>query len=326
MKKEALFATALVLASVSGTCFADAPRSEAQQNYAESLWTYVSDTVDFTKWKSSDEASPLEFAPPAGDSATTYYNAIAQEDGMPRGAVLVTEHRDAGGEKVALTVAVRAKEGYNSRTRDWYWAHFLADGTLVKTCIDKSPHSKRGFVTFEADGRLWVFGTNSSELKQYLTSGELAKHVIRPGAGPGGITLKAPDAETIDRFLTLKDGFITKIDDGRLWVFRKDSEELKSFEASGELAKHVIRPNAGPGGMTIKAPDNETILEYLATRDGFHVTFDSGRIWVFRASSPELAEFQSKGEPAKHVIRPGAGPLGVTVKGPDAETIDQYLN
>lgn len=263
MKKETLIAAALVLSSVGGCCFANEPRSEAQRKYAESLWTYISDTVDYTKWQASGEAAPLGFAPPATAATTTYFNAIAQEEGMPRGAVLVTEHQADDGAMIAKTVAVRAKEGYNSRTRDWYWAHFLADGTLVKTCIDKSPHNKRGFVTFDEDGRLWVFGTNSSELKQYLSSGELAKHVIRPGAGPGGITLKAPDAETIDAFMTSKEGFATKIIDGRLWVFREGAEELKAFEKSGEPAKHVIRPGAGPLGITVKGPDAETIDQYL---------------------------------------------------------------
>lgn len=50
-----------------------------------------------------------------------------------------------------------------------------------------------------------------------------------------------------------------------------------------------------------------------------------GRIWVFRPASPDLADFEASGEPAKQVVRPGAGPLGMTVKGADAETVNAYL-
>ncbi len=68
------------------------------------------------------------------------------------------------------------------------------------------------------------------------------------------------------RFLTSKPGFVTKFDDGRLWVFRKGSKELESFMKDGELAKQVIRPGAGPRGMTLKAPDRKTLDAYLTTK------------------------------------------------------------
>jgi hypothetical protein len=62
-----------------------------------------------------------------------------------------------------------------------------------------------------------------------------------------------------------KEGFHTEVDeDGRLWVFRAGSDELKEFKAHGEPAKVVIRPGAGPGGVTIKSVDAEIIDEYLA--------------------------------------------------------------
>ena len=92
-----------------------------------------------------------------------------------------------------------------------------------------------------------------------------------------------------------------------------------------ELAKHVIRPSAGPGGVTLKAPDTETILDYVAAADGFETVVEDGRIWAFRLGTPELDQFRKTGEPAKCVIRPSAGPMGMTVKAPDAETMDAYL-
>lgn len=60
-------------------------------------------------------------------------------------------------------------------------------------------------------------------------------------------------------------------------------------------------------------------------RSGFVTQMEDGRLWVFRAGSKELAEFQAKGEPAKQLVRPGAGPGRITLKGPDAETLDAYL-
>jgi hypothetical protein len=125
--------------------------------------------------------------------------------------------------------------------------------------------------------------------------------------------------------LTAKPGFVTEVVDGRVWVFREGCEELAEYRTNGEPAKHVIYPGAGPKGMTVKAPDSETVAAYVAAAEGFETTVDEGRIWAFRAGTPELEEFKKSGEPAKQVIRPAAGPMGMTVKGPDTDTIDAYL-
>jgi hypothetical protein len=191
--------------------------------------------------------------------------------------------------------------------------------------IDAYLTAKPGFETRLADGRLWVFRTGSKELAEFEQYGELAKHVIRPGAGPAGITIKAPAAETIDAYLTVKPGFVTRLVDGRLWVFRSGGAELAEFDRQGELAKHVTHPGVGPGGVTVKAPDADTVTAYLVAADGFETKVQEGRIWVFRPGSVELAEFEKSGELAKHITRPGAGPQGLTVKAADAETLDAYL-
>lgn len=254
-----LLANLTMLGSANGV----EPRSAAHQAYAKSLWSYITETVDYTKWQQPADGASFDFTPPCNTESATYLNALARQEGMPHGSIVVTEHLGDAGQKTSLTVAVRSPDGYDSRTGDWYWAHYLADGTPVKTSVDKSPYNKRGFVTCEEDGRLWVFTTDSSKLGEFLKGGELAKHVIRPGAGPAGMTLKSPDAETIDAYVTAKSGFVTKIVDGRLWVFREGAKELEAFAEGGELAKHVIRPGAGPLGMTIKSPDAETIDAYL---------------------------------------------------------------
>jgi hypothetical protein len=63
-----------------------------------------------------------------------------------------------------------------------------------------------------------------------------------------------------------KPGFVTKIVDNRLWVFKAEDPELKKFEKDGELGKHVTVPGGGPYGITVKAPDKETIDAYMADK------------------------------------------------------------
>jgi hypothetical protein len=60
-------------------------------------------------------------------------------------------------------------------------------------------------------------------------------------------------------------------------------------------------------------------------KPGFSTFVDEGRLWVFRNGSKELAEYKEKGEPAKFIVRVGAGPDGMTIRAVDAETIDDYI-
>ena len=60
-----------------------------------------------------------------------------------------------------------------------------------------------------------------------------------------------------------KPGFVTEVEDGRLWVFREGSQELKDFKASGEPAKQFTDVGTGPDGMTVKAADEKTLKDYL---------------------------------------------------------------
>lgn len=138
-------------------------------------------------------------------------------------------------------------------------------------------------------------------------------------------TAGAAEAAAADAAKYAKSGFFVALEDGRLWVFREGSEELAEFLEHGEPAKQVVRPAAGPGGITIKSVDGETLSEYLLTRPGFWVRVEDGRLWVFRESSGELAQFLEHGEPAKQVVRPAAGPDGITLKAVDAEVLDAYL-
>ena len=137
-----------------------------------------------------------------------------------------------------------------------------ADETPADTA---PPHAKEGYATvYDKDGRLWIFRDGSPEHHEYLEKGKPAKYVTRPGAGPDGITLQSPDAETIVDYVVARPGFFTEVDkDGRLWVFRAGSEAHAEYEEKGKPAKHVVRPGVGPLGLTIKAVDTETIDAYL---------------------------------------------------------------
>ena len=80
------------------------------------------------------------------------------------------------------------------------------------------------------------------------------------------------------------------------------------------------------GDISQQAPDMETIVDYMVSAPGFETVIDDGRIWVFRPGSKALKQFRKMGEPAKHVIRPAAGPMRMTVKAPDTPTMAAYLS
>lgn len=185
--------------------------------------------------------------------------------------------------------------------------------------------SKPGYTAITENGRTWIFRDGSKEFAEFQKHGELAKHIVRPAAGPMRSTLRAPDAETLDSWMYSKPGFVTLLEDGRLWIFKDGSKELADFRKHGELAKHVVRPGAGPNRMTVKAPDASVIDEYMLWQPGFITFMEDGRLWVFRQGAKEYADFQEHGELAKHVVRPAAGPNRVTIKAPDIETVNAYL-
>lgn len=134
-------------------------------------------------------------------------------------------------------------------------------------------------------------------------------------AAPANV--RAPDYD--------RPGYVAYVADGRLWVFPDGSEEAGEFGAGREPGKFVTLIKGGPSGMTLRAVDQESLKGYLAAREGFVTEIVDGRIWVFRPGTEELAVFRAKGEPAKFVTRPGAGPLRMTVRGPDSDILDEYL-
>lgn len=61
--------------------------------------------------------------------------------------------------------------------------------------------SKPGFVTHFEEGRAWIFAKSTDAAAHFAKDGLPEKHVTRIGAGPMRTTIKAPDADTIDKFL-----------------------------------------------------------------------------------------------------------------------------
>ncbi len=295
------------------------PRSEAHQKFVATLWKYVQE-AGYQTWPQVEQPPGIGVGPWFGQKI------FAMDKGeWAAGSTLISEHW-AEDALSGISVFVKQKEGYSDRNKDWYWAHFAADGTVVSAIGDKERFRKPGFVSWEIDGRLWVFVMTSRDAADFAKSGDLAKNVTRPAAGPDSMTIRSADSKTNDAWVASKGGFFVKEDEGRLWVFRSDDPALAKFLAGIEPAKMVIRPGAGPGGATLKALDAETIAAYLAAKDGFVTFIVEGRIWVFRTDAPERAEFRAGGEIAKNVPRPGAGPDGMTVRAPDAETLDAYLD
>lgn len=295
------------------------PRSKVHVQFIRSVWEYVQKT-DYKSWPRPEKLMSIGVGPALGQSTF-----MLDKGALSAGSIIISEH-DFGDKLGGISVFIKQKDGYSSRNNDWYWVHFTADGSVISASPDKERSRKPGFVSWEVDGRLWVFVMTSQSAADFARSGDLAKSVTRPGAGPGRMTIRSADSETIDLWVATKGGFFVQPDDGRLWVFRSNDAALAGFLAGNEPAKVVIRPGAGPGGATLKALDGETLAAYIAAKDGFATFIVDGRIWVFSLDDPELDVFRSAGEIAKNVTRPGAGPDGMTVRAPDAETLDAYLN
>lgn len=63
-----------------------------------------------------------------------------------------------------------------------------------------------------------------------------------------------------------KQGYQTKVEDGRLWVFPAGSKDYADFTKGVEPKVIVTRIGAGPNGMTIRSNDAKVIDGYLAAR------------------------------------------------------------
>lgn len=158
--------------------------------------------------------------------------------------------------------------------------------------------AKPGFRVEVRDGRLWVLKPDQEKSGQ---------HVTLIGAGPRNMTLRALDMGTALEYLAAKPGFNVEVQDGRLWVLKPGQEK------SG---RYVTLIGAGARGATLRALDMDTALEYLATKPGFNVQAEDGRLWILKPGQEKSG---------RHAALIGAGPQKTTLRGVDMETLERYL-
>lgn len=267
VRLEARFLTLLAFALVS--FFATAahaeeplPRTAEHQQFAEQFWSYLSDK--YPTWQTTDSYPASAPRPEAGTEGTIYWNEMAAHavDEMAYGSILVIEHQHDG-KPHAVSALFRPREGVNQKNNDWYELYYLADGTVVKTSADQSKFNRRGFITKQVDGRIWVLPLQSNDVAKLIHGDGPEKHVTLPGAGPDRKTIKSDSRETALQYLFTRPGFVTHFEQGRAWVFAKHTDAAKAFSEDGLPEKHVTRIGAGPMRTTIKAPDADTIDKFL---------------------------------------------------------------
>ncbi|MCA9212793.1 MAG: hypothetical protein KDB27_07005 [Planctomycetales bacterium] len=297
-------------------------RSTAHAEYTGKLWDFVQ-SAKYHNWSQFRGEFPIENGPGDVGESVVYLNSRARKDlqNMTPGSAIICEHT-RGDEVAGITVYALPS---NRKETSWYWAHYLPSGEVVKTSADRNPFDKDAFFTTLVEGRLWVFPLGSEDLAEFKASGEPAKCVTLPGAGPGGLTVKSSSKEVIQDYMAAREGFATKIVDERVWVFREGTTEAEDLKNGKFSEKHITRIGAGPMGMTIKSSDAAVIDDYLTRKTGFETSIVDERLWVFRSGSEEWQQFQSEGASDKHVTQVGTGPGGLTVKSPDSETIVAYM-
>jgi hypothetical protein len=119
--------------------------------------------------------------------------------------------------------------------------------------------------------------------------------------------------------------YVTRVVDGRLWIFKRWSKDLADFAKKGEPAKQVTLVGQGPEGMTVRCPDVETFKGWQHSKSGFETFFKEGRWWVFQEGSLFASEMRYFGEPAKNVTLVGRGPYGTSLRSSDPDTAQAWI-
>ena len=168
--------------------------------------------------------------------------------------------------------------------------------------------------SLEEDGRYWIYPEGEAP----ADGKHPAKHITKVKAGPGGVTCAAlmRHHSCLHRFEAWLPWKSKMAVSGYSSWYRRSRQVPRIRQATSQARYQSIK--AGPGGITLRGPDSETIMAYIAAADGFVTGFDDGRIWVFEKGSNEAAAFLAEGKhPAKHITRVAAGPMGKTVRAPD---------
>ena len=125
-------------------------------------------------------------------------------------------------------------------------------------CVENSYNSKqqRGMVVNEEAAAPSTASSTSS------SSSSAAKKAPTGSSGPSGdAPALAHQGPAEAEGYTLA-GFKVYEDDGRLWVFKAGSDNLKSYLEKGEPAKRVTLVGEGPDGITLMGSDTEVMKSY----------------------------------------------------------------
>ena len=116
------------------------------------------------------------------------------------------------------------------------------------------------------DGPVWVFLPSTPELMAFDAGERSEKHATRIVSTEGGVlTLKSDSVDVLRGYTASRPGFVGRVHDGNVWVFRMGSPELAEFDSGTELEKHVTSiVNVNGDVQTIKAPDMATLNAYRA--------------------------------------------------------------
>ena len=137
--------------------------------------------------------------------------------------------------------------------------------------------------------------------------------------------------ELIEAGIVLKGSEIKSIRSGKIniadsYAVEKDGE-IVLINSHISLYKQASYTNHNPVDERKLLFNKKQINKLIGKiqKEGFAVTIEDGRLWVFADGSESHNSFLEHGEPAKCVVFPAAGPIGMTVKGADADVINAYL-
>lgn len=116
------------------------------------------------------------------------------------------------------------------------------------------------------DGPVWVFLPSTAELMAFDAGERSEKHATRVLATESGVTtLKSDSVGILRGYAASLPGFVGRVKDDYLWVFRANDPLLAGFDSGAELAKHVTSiVNANGDVQTVKAPDMATLNDWRA--------------------------------------------------------------
>ncbi len=123
--------------------------------------------------------------------------------------------------------------------------------------------SKKGFWTEVKDERLWILEKSSESHQSMVEHGDIAKNITLIGKGPLNTSIRSDDKATVLKWAASVDGFHTYMREGRIWVFRPNSEHEAEFLKIGEPAKSITKIGAGPLRATVRAAEEDVMQRYL---------------------------------------------------------------